>query len=379
MIRNKSLDGLRGLAALNVALCHFLFAFVPEILHKNYPSFPENKNPDLFFDFITLPIFSVFYNGHYAVLVFFVISGFVLTREYFFLNCFDVNLIFRKRLLARYFRLSIPVAAIVALSYAIYSLDLYYNIDLPRLESYPIKNEFSNKNINFLDAAREAFYGSIVYGSVFFVPVLWTLRIEFIGSIYILLLYIIKPKSYNFLFLALLGMLIFIINKGDAIYLIAILTGSAINLFKISNIFSIIFFIAGFYFGGFQFKSFLYDFLPQNIIFGNDLIFVKTFYNSIGAFFMVTAVVNGFGRVFLETSFFQFLGKISFSLYLVHFIILCSFSSGLYILFPKSTEFLIFNFFVYIIDCFLFSILFYNYIDLKSIIVSKKISNFFYR
>lgn len=379
MIRNKSLDGLRGLAALNVVLCHFLFAFTPEVLHKNYINTPENKNPSLLFELITSPFISIFYNGHYAVMVFFVISGYVLTIEYFSPDQQNVSLIFRKRLLARYFRLSIPVAAAVALSYIIYSLDLYHNINLPDAESHPIKKEFSNKNIYFLDAIKEALYGSIIYGKVFFVPVLWTLRIEFIGSIYILLLYIAKPKNYNILFLLLLAIIISTAHQEYAIYLIAVLAGSAVSLIKIQGNFAIIFFAAGFYFGGFQFKSYFYDFLPQEALWGDNPILIKTFYNLIGAFSLVTAIINGFGRSFLQKKSIQFLGDISFSLYLTHFIILCSLSSGIYIFFPKTVGFLVLNFLIYIVDCFLISILFFNYIDIKSIDFSKKISNFFYR
>jgi peptidoglycan/LPS O-acetylase OafA/YrhL len=36
-MRNKSADGLRGIAALNVTVHHFLAAFLPTALYKNYP------------------------------------------------------------------------------------------------------------------------------------------------------------------------------------------------------------------------------------------------------------------------------------------------------------------------------------------------------
>ena len=35
-MKNKSADGLRGIAALNVAISHFVAAFLPMMLYKNY-------------------------------------------------------------------------------------------------------------------------------------------------------------------------------------------------------------------------------------------------------------------------------------------------------------------------------------------------------
>lgn len=65
-------DGLKGVAAFNVVVAHFVAAFLPMMLHKNYPTvFAENLNPSNLFEILTSPIFSIFYNGHFAVLIFF--------------------------------------------------------------------------------------------------------------------------------------------------------------------------------------------------------------------------------------------------------------------------------------------------------------------
>lgn len=378
MPKNKSLEGLRGIAALNVAICHFLCIFIPEALHKNYLSLPENKNPGWLFELTTLPFFSLFYNGHYAVMVFFVISGHALTKEYFSLSPLESNIILRKRLLARYFRLALPIATAIAISYAAYNLGLYYISDLPEIENYPIKDVFFNENYSIYDILREAFYTSILHGQSSFIPILWTVKVEFIGSLYIILFYILKPISKNWFFVFLFFIFLLITQKNESLYFIAILCGSLIGFFVISKKTAVIFFVVGLYFGGFQFKSFFYDFLPHLKFFNDDLVFAKTFYNLLGALFTTIAIINGFGKNILEKNIFQFLGYISFSLYLTHIVIICSLSCLIYIYLPKTPGFLILNFIIYIVDCLILSALFYNYIDRTSIDFSKRISNYFY-
>ena len=63
-MKNKYADGLRGIAAFNVAVHHFVAAFLPMMLHKNFPTiFAENPNPSHLFEILTSPIISIFYNN----------------------------------------------------------------------------------------------------------------------------------------------------------------------------------------------------------------------------------------------------------------------------------------------------------------------------
>jgi peptidoglycan/LPS O-acetylase OafA/YrhL len=52
----------------------------------------------------------------------------------------------------------------------------------------------------------------------------------------------------------------------------------------------------------------------------------------LGATLMVLAVANGFGSWLLRSSVCQWLGKVSFPVYLIHFVILCSVASYVYTL-----------------------------------------------
>ena len=79
-MRNNSIDGLRGQASLIVMITHFTMAFTPGILDMNYPMlFKRVAHPSFLQEVARFPLVSIFYNGNFAVLIFFVISGFVLS------------------------------------------------------------------------------------------------------------------------------------------------------------------------------------------------------------------------------------------------------------------------------------------------------------
>src|ERR1700761_6146154 len=86
------LEGLRGIAAMQVVLLHFVTGFMPHTAEHAWPPLP------------------ILFDGHTAVYVFFLISGAVLTPS------FGRPGPFAAKLLKRGVRLTIPVAAAAAIS-----------------------------------------------------------------------------------------------------------------------------------------------------------------------------------------------------------------------------------------------------------------------
>lgn len=69
--RNHALDSLRGIAALQVLLCHGLLLYAPVLFDLNGPALTVVRSP-----------ISTLWDGGLAVCLFFVISGYVLTFAY---------------------------------------------------------------------------------------------------------------------------------------------------------------------------------------------------------------------------------------------------------------------------------------------------------
>lgn len=370
---NKNADGLRGIAAFSVAIAHFISAYLPAMAHKNYPqSFSENTSPNLFFEMITSPIISVFYNGHFAVLLFFVLSGYVLTLPYFAPEANILSL--KRRLWGRYLRLNIPIAAAILLSFIVYKMGWYKNIPAAEISGSVIwfKNFFA-EGLTLKMAASESLYDALVFGKNTFIPPLWTLKIEFIGSIYILIFFIVKPKASLIIPMIMVFAILFLIHKGDSIYFYAMFLGSLFSLIKLNFRARLLVFVIGFYLGAFQFECIAYDYLPEMLIWEK-----KTFYHAIGALFMALAIIKGFGEQFLQHHLIQFLGKISFSLYLTHFIILSSFSSIFYLAFPQTQMMITLNLGLYIAICLTVSKIFEVMVDRPAINLSHQFSSWLF-
>jgi peptidoglycan/LPS O-acetylase OafA/YrhL len=375
-MKNKSADGLRGMAAFNVTVAHFVSAFLPIMLYNNYPTiFPKNNEPSMVFKILTSPVLTIFYNGHFAVMVFFVLSGYVLTLPYF-TNREDGCLTLRKRLWGRYFRLNVPVLACVLLSFIVYSAGWYSNVQAAEISGSTkwLKN-FYPATILAADAAKQAVYQSILFAKCTLVPPLWTLRMEFIGSLYILLFYISKPKDHTLIPLLLVFAMIYAVHGDDSLYLYAFFLGSLLGGGggRIARLRAPLFFI-GLYFGGFQYEMPLYDFLP-NLSSVWPFWHKKTFYNGLGAILVTASVIHGFGSKVFQSRVAQFLGKISFSIYCIHFIVLCSLASFLYIHLPSGKLFLGLNLLCYISTCFIAAYLFEKFVDRNSISISHSFSS----
>src|SRR3954464_13733025 len=86
------LEGLRGIAAMQVVLLHFVTGFLPDTAYRSWP-----------------PL-HILFDGHTAVYVFFLISGAVLTPS------FAGSGQFMAKVAKRVVRLGVPVAAAAAIA-----------------------------------------------------------------------------------------------------------------------------------------------------------------------------------------------------------------------------------------------------------------------
>ena len=107
MRRYESLDSIRGIAALAVVFSHSVIA-----LPVFYAALGGHSSDNFLVDILTFTPLHLFWTGHEAVILFFMLSGFVLSLPY--LN--NKKLIYKNYVIQRFFRIYIPYIVIIFIS-----------------------------------------------------------------------------------------------------------------------------------------------------------------------------------------------------------------------------------------------------------------------
>lgn len=169
--KGLSLEALRGIAALVVVFWHCALAFFPEV---------TGIYPETYGDFGARgDIFYVLMFGTGAVWVFFVLSGFVLSRGYF-ARPRSASLL--RGAIKRWPRLAGPVVASCILAFLLFHFDCMRFDEAAQLTHSPwLLAPHVPDHISFMDAVRVGattfFTGESSYDN----PI-WTMHLEFVGS-----------------------------------------------------------------------------------------------------------------------------------------------------------------------------------------------------
>jgi peptidoglycan/LPS O-acetylase OafA/YrhL len=173
--RLAPLDGLRGIAALIVVCFHFASAFLPSLVPD------QTDHP---FWVADTPI-GILFNGPFAVSIFFVLSGFVVAqsaakrRDPIYVN-----------VALRYLRLALPATVSVIFAWCLLTLIPTATIQLNAVLPHPWLNSTYQQQIpNLVSALYHGLIGIFRVRESRFNNVLWTMKIEAVGSIAIYVLY----------------------------------------------------------------------------------------------------------------------------------------------------------------------------------------------
>lgn len=182
------LETFRGFAALIVYFWHFSIGFLPDLTGF----FHQGKG-----GIIGTPLFFLF-NGTAAVVFFFVLSGFVLTQRYYQND--DLQILYQGAK-KRYFRLLGPIALVVLISFWLYKLDYYFFSEAGSLSGSPWLSDFgfsgrgANLNFSLVEALKHGFYSVFILGKNDYNTSLWTITYEFFGSF---LSFAVAPFLFRF-------------------------------------------------------------------------------------------------------------------------------------------------------------------------------------
>lgn len=174
-----------------------------------FPNPQSPKDDTRIFKIAQSPLVSLFYNGHFAVSIFFALSGYVLALPWHqngthqslpsssmvakhegghHSRSDEACRTIRRRLWGRFLRLHIPAAASMTFAYALQLAGAYNrrNTTLrPEITAYWWT--IIPGNVPFANFVQALLGGELLHGTVEVNPVLWTLKLEFWGSVVLLL------------------------------------------------------------------------------------------------------------------------------------------------------------------------------------------------
>lgn len=359
------LDGIRGIAAFVVVLNHMVALFYPGfyggVIHTSNSLETTLRNSP----------FYVFINGHFAVCLFFILSGFVLSYKFF--NTWDKEVI-REAVIKRYFRLVIPVVFSIFLAYLFMEIGLFYNQEAV-LITQSNWGVFWNFEPEFIPMLKDAFVDTFInYSPGTYNMVLWTMTHEFIGSLVVFaILFIVSgfKKKQRFIFYILA--IIYYRHAYTSGFIVGMMMCDYycnINwkFFK-NEIFSWILFISGLLIGSYYLKI--------------DSVLQPGFVDMEKSYFLIggTMVIFGLLNSDILQKFFSikpilWLGQISFSMYIIHLLIFGTFSCYVFVkiygIFNYNMAFLI-TIIPSLIIMFISSHYIHRYMDMGGVKLSKKV------
>jgi peptidoglycan/LPS O-acetylase OafA/YrhL len=328
-------EAIRGLASLAVLIGHLMLAFWPELYigARDVPA----EYPRLVRQFALSPLKIVF-DSQFAVTVFFLLSGFVLSLSYFRTRSAEV---LTSAAVRRYFRLMFPAAVSILLGYLLLRLGWMYNQAASRFLNEHVGGRFGwlaifyNFRPHLGHALKECVWDTFFANSTYNAN-LWTMSQEFLGSFVV------------YQFLALFG------NVRNRYLLYAVLGGAFVysnRMFQLDFLLGMM--LCDAYVAG-QARGFRLPMLLAAPIAlgGMYLVTLKPFgaynwgwlmldknlcYEAVGGMLLLGSVAfsPGLQRLY-DNRVLTFLGKISFGLYLIHLPLICSLASGLYLLLGRE-------------------------------------------
>lgn len=308
--RAAFLDGMRGWAALMVLGSHLFFGFC------KYDRAHAGQW------FLRFPC-----DGTLAVYIFFVLSGFALSTQ--FIKSKDRGIL-ASLALRRYLRLTIPILASVLLAWALMKAGFMANIRAAALMDNRYLASFYNFAPSFKGALSYSLWDIYFrYQDVFptsYNRVLWTMSYELYGSgLVFLVLLLFGTLRCRFAVYGACGLLFFVAGQPA---MVAFVFGIGLAEFyhhrsygRLRNHSGALALSAVLLLAGWAYSSLHAEYSPTP----SDLPFV--------ALMIVFGVMisQRVKRLF-ETKVSLFMGHVSFPLYLTHLLVICSFTSVLYLL-----------------------------------------------
>jgi peptidoglycan/LPS O-acetylase OafA/YrhL len=316
--RKAFLDGLRGVAALVVLICHVLLVLAPDLFALN-----GTTEWAIALSTIGKSPLALLWNGSAAVCAFFVLSGYVVTD---FAQRTVLSL--PAQAIRRYLRLAIPILITSSLAWLLLRLGLLCNGAPPDIVGGWMAGWYRFAP-SFPAMAYEALAGSFLTGSNTYNLDLWTMHAELMGSLCVMLVCAIARNRGE---RTLLNVILIAVTITDYLPLFAVgalLHDYEAELSRIGWRLSIVLFIAGAYACSMPLVGDEIA-LPRHALLPRIFPGGAHYWHVIGASLIVLAVLQATSlQQMFGSAIGRFLGRISFTLYLIHIPLLASVTAAL--------------------------------------------------
>lgn len=331
MRRQPYLDSLRGIAAVIVVFSHYVAAFYPYTIYGLQGNYRQRVPwEDIFF----YPPFGVLVAGHFAVSLFFILSGYVLSYRFLGESRRIEGLL--AAACKRPIRLGGMVLFTVMAGYGLWDAGLFYHKEIAGLSgSVPWFSQYWEGGADFRKLIRDVGVSLFAGGSTYNPP-LWSIKVELYGSFLVYFFAAVWGDSRHRLLI--LFFLLFLFHRsfyaGFILGMMAtdIVKNHPLVISRISNRYvSIALFAIFGYFSSYPYCADA-DFIQQTWYALPVPKWVGRGFPLIGAFAMfVLVVTNCRAQQYLTHRIWLFFGRISYSVYAVHFLVLGSVSSFLFL------------------------------------------------
>jgi peptidoglycan/LPS O-acetylase OafA/YrhL len=313
--RVTALEALRGWAAMTVVFGHCLFGFgVTQV-----PLVPDFA-------------LRVLVNAHFAVIFFFTLSGFVLTRRYF--ADLDENYLVAASI-KRWPRLALLTLVACLISWALRSFDLYWCREAGGISNSLWLSQFALFDApapykpDLATALSQGAFTTFLFGKSSYDPSMWTMQYEFYGSfIAFSLAYAIGRRgrlaSYG------IGLVTLAAAYPIAPYLACFVAGTLLagairrQAPVLLHWLAWLLLICAIALPGMNFQIVGPEDSPSQLV-----LYTACSLLAVSAISLAPSPPYLTGRVS------SFLGRISFPLYLIHFLVLCSLGSFIFVIVPR--------------------------------------------
>lgn len=333
--KNLSLEGLRGLASLSVVVGHFTFVFSPYLASLYYPT-PGVKPRFSIEAILAYPPFTLLFSADAAVCVFFVMSGYVLTTRFITSNSLEG---IQTAAAKRYVRLVLPTAASILFAWLLWKWGAILTKEATQIGVAGWVEAWYRERLSLPGVLFNALLGAPLFAQTGLNPPVWTIQVELIGSIILFsmtALFFGRPVlfvAWSLFFANILGF-----KLPNVLFYVAFFAGSLLNyasdwLRRNQNASCFIFIIGlvGVSYNYSPLYGLIHLFrLPNLGPIGPDFnALPRLFWHTAGATALVAGVI-GWRKAdnFLSRRAFVYLGRISFSMYLVHMPIIMSIALG---------------------------------------------------